>query len=687
MHVTRSTLLSPGYLSTSGNQIVDASGNNVRIASVGWNQNFSDIPGSVAQMAAAGFNTIRVSWVDATLQTDLPRIQQIVAAATANGMKVILDHHSNEAGTPADGYGAQQRNGLWYDVGPGTDGTNGAGVTGTVSAAQFQANWVKVARTFAGNATVIGFDLDNEPLEYGIGATPANWGGGGPTDIHAMYQTVGNAIQAVDPGALIIAEGPISLSLNNFDLTKAGSDPVVLNIPNKVVYSVHIYPYTISGQPVDSGPAYIANLNQSFGYLETQNIAPVWIGEIGASLDGTADSAGSGLTDEQTWASTIVAYLNGKDGALGGPTFSGNQQGMSTDWWNWGYNPGQYPDGTLNADGSLNAAQKAVWSQFLPVAKPSVTPSADDTVVRTGSTAAIVDADGNKWTITDAGQVAVNGIVDTTTASVKALAYVNGMIWQKNVSNLWWGKTSPSDSWTPNAGTSTSPLPVTIKVAVSEDAWQGDTQFTVSVDGIRVGGVRTASALHASGDSNIFFLTGHWSTGTTHQVQIQFINDAYGGTMATDRNLYVNSIIFDGVTESGTTAAMNSNGTDSFTIGGATKAGSAPADMLTLKLSEDAWNGNAQFSLFIDGKQISTPQEVVASHSAAAWEAISFTANLGAGFHTIAVAYVNDAWGGTANTDRNLYVNGIDVNGQHFGTGVTTLMSAGTATFNITTSH
>jgi hypothetical protein len=108
---------------------------------------------------------------------------------------------------------------------------------------------------------------------------------------------------------------------------------------------------------------------------------------------------------------------------------------------------------------------------------------------------------------------------------------------------------------------------------------------------------------------------------------------------------------------------------------------------LTLHLAEDAWNGNAQFSLLLDGKQISTPQDVIALHSAGAWEPVSFAGNFGTGTHVLGVAFTNDAYGGTATTDRNLYINGIDVNGQHYGTGVTTLLSAGTATFNITTPH
>ncbi|MBN8899278.1 MAG: hypothetical protein J0H35_14060, partial [Rhodospirillales bacterium] len=36
------SLLPTGYLSTQGSQIVDASGNPVRIASIGWNQGFDN---------------------------------------------------------------------------------------------------------------------------------------------------------------------------------------------------------------------------------------------------------------------------------------------------------------------------------------------------------------------------------------------------------------------------------------------------------------------------------------------------------------------------------------------------------------------------------------------------------------------------------------------------------------------
>ena len=74
----------------------------------------------------------------------------------------------------------------------------------------------------------------------------------------------------------------------------------------------------------------------------------------------------------------------------------------------------------------------------------------------------------------------------------------------------------------------------------------------MSVDGKQVGGDYTASALHSSGDAGTFLLTGNWSSGV-NSVQVGFINDAYGGVASEDRNLYVNSIPYNGTTYNGTT--------------------------------------------------------------------------------------------------------------------------------------
>ncbi|WP_428535375.1 hypothetical protein [Rhodopila sp.] len=95
----------------------------------------------------------------------------------------------------------------------------------------------------------------------------------------------------------------------------------------------------------------------------------------------------------------------------------------------------------------------------VPTPTPTSKPSANDTVVHAGSTAAIIDASGNAWTITSGGQVATNGTTDTTTGKVIELAYVSGEVWQENSDKYWWGRTSPTAPWSPSAGTTTSPLP------------------------------------------------------------------------------------------------------------------------------------------------------------------------------------------------------------------------------------
>lgn len=84
-------------------------------------------------------------------------------------------------------------------------------------------------------------------------------------------------------------------------------------------------------------------------------------------------------------------------------------------------------------------------------------PSPDNTIISAPGQF-ITDAAGNSWGIRN-GQVTVGGQLDPTTANVVALAYEGGTVWQENAQGLWYGKTSPSDQWSPTYGTSTSPTP------------------------------------------------------------------------------------------------------------------------------------------------------------------------------------------------------------------------------------
>ena len=344
----RAAVLPAGALATDGAQIVDRNGHPVRLACVGWNQVNEGISldRQTAMMVRDGFNCIRFSWVDATMQADLRMIDRVAAAAAKVGLRLVLDNHTNEPGHgDRDNWGAQQANGLWYDLGGASDGTDGGGNKGTVTDAQFLADWREVARHYAGNATVIAYDLRNEPLDY---PHMSIWGGGGDRDIRAMYERVGNAILTIDPAKLIVVEPPSS------DCRRVRTYPLSLSVPGKLVYSVHEYPGEISAQKVSSGPALIERMNRMWGWLIDENVAPVFVGEMGSSM----------VSDQsRAWAATIVPYLNGlgEDGLKIPP----GGKGVSTDWWAWGHLAGQNPDGTLKADWTTpRPEQEAVYSKL-----------------------------------------------------------------------------------------------------------------------------------------------------------------------------------------------------------------------------------------------------------------------------------------------------------------------------------
>ncbi|MGI4793089.1 MAG: carbohydrate-binding domain-containing protein, partial [Janthinobacterium lividum] len=107
----------------------------------------------------------------------------------------------------------------------------------------------------------------------------------------------------------------------------------------------------------------------------------------------------------------------------------------------------------------------------------------------------------------------------------------------------------------------------TLRLTVAEDAYQGDAQFTVSVDGKQVGGTYSATASHAASKTSDLVLTGTWGSGP-HTVAVAFLNDAYGGSATTDRNLYVTKApTYDGVPSTGAAAAMLWQQTVTWTVG------------------------------------------------------------------------------------------------------------------------
>jgi endoglucanase len=341
--VTPAAGVGAGYWHTSGNQILDSNGNPVRIAGINW-YGF-ETPDEIAHglwaqdyhtiindIAALGYNTIRIPFSNQMVETPivpqnlaftnnsgpintdlkglnaLQDLQKIVTAAGQDGLKVILDDHRSEAGESAE------QDGLWY--------------TSTYTSQDWVNDWSTLAKMFAGNPTVIGFDLRNEPHTptgdtYAQGAT---WGTGDTTtDVRLAYEQAGNAILAADPSALIFCEGiseyPDASASGGYDTTWWGGDlqgvaqyPVVLSSPGHVVYSAHDYGPNLFQQAWFNSATTSASLdavwNKYWGYIYTQGTAPVWVGEFGT--DNTASDVSSTAAGSQgQWFSSLVSYLHG----------------------------------------------------------------------------------------------------------------------------------------------------------------------------------------------------------------------------------------------------------------------------------------------------------------------------------------------------------------------------------------
>lgn len=366
-----STAVGTGYFQTQGNQILDAAGNVVKIAGVNWfgletktfaphglwARGYQDM---MDQMKQLGFNTIRLPFsnqlfdsgsspngIDFSKNADLQGLSglgimdKIVGYAGQVGLKIILDHHRSSAGDGPEG------SGLWY--------------TSAYPEARWISDWKMLATRYAGNSTIIGADLHNEPHS---GAT---WGSGTiSTDWRLAAERAGNAVLAVNSKLLIVVEGvqvgPSGWYWWGGNLSAAGAHPVRLNVPGRLVYSPHDYPASVSTQPWFGEANYPDNLrgvwDRNWGYLFRQGIAPILIGELGTKLETTSD---------QLWLREMVEYLGGDLNGNGSSDLAAGSQGPSWTWWSWNANSGD-TGGILKDD--WTTVQQAKLTALQPVQFP-----------------------------------------------------------------------------------------------------------------------------------------------------------------------------------------------------------------------------------------------------------------------------------------------------------------------------
>ncbi|WP_330463968.1 cellulase family glycosylhydrolase [Micromonospora zamorensis] len=380
-----------GYLHTSGNQIVDITGATVRLTGINWfgmetdNKTFhglwSNNPwrGQLDTMARLGYNTLRVPYSNDALKpgatasgvndfvnpdlvglSPLQILDKVIDYAGSKGMRIILDRHRPTAAGQSP---------LWY--------------TSTVSEATWINDWKMLAQRYAGNPTVIGADLHNEPHAEGTNpaATGACWGCGDTTrDWRLAAERAGNAILGVQPNWLIFVEGvscPSGGLSNVWDgdtsndedcgwwggnLSKAGEFPVRLNVANRLVYSPHEYATSVYRQSWFDAPDYPANMpaiwDKYWGYLYKQNIAPIMMGEFGSTLADPKD---------RVWLEKLMAYTGT------GVT------GMSFTYWSWNPNSGDTGGIALDDWTNINTTKQAILQPYLiaPTGGGTTTPPPD----------------------------------------------------------------------------------------------------------------------------------------------------------------------------------------------------------------------------------------------------------------------------------------------------------------------
>ena len=226
--------------------------------------------------------------------------------------------------------------------------------------------------------------------------------------------------------------------------------------------------------------------------------------------------------------------------------------------------------------------------------------------------------------------------------------------------------------------------PDTITLMMSEDAYQGDAEFTVSINGQQYGAVFTTTAQNRLGQSQDFIFNGTFNTGT-NTVAVSFLNDAYGGSPSEDRNLYVLGASQNGVASASTDLVFFGNTTQLLTVGtpvpGPTVLGSGP-DTLALTIAEQARYGDAQFTISVDGAQIGGTQTATAIDAVGESQVFNVEGNFGSGSHTVTISLLNGTYiagyplGATA-----LYITGATIDGAAIPDGAASIATLASTSF------
>lgn len=307
-------------LHTRGPAIVDGHGKRVKLASVNWfgAESAEFVVGGLDRqplgriartIRRGGFNSVRLPWsnqlaeenpvVAPGLLAANPRLQgkralavfdAVVRALDREGLMVILDNHRSRADWCCD---EDHGDGLWY--------------TKAYPESAWLADWKAMARRYRHAPNVVAAELRNEirpDPSLAPGPTTATWGDGNPlTDWRAAAERGGNAVLSADPRLLVIVGG----TEYQGNLTGVARQPVRLRTPHRVVYAPHDYRWFHSQEELTDYGAFKAKLDQRWGYVLEQRIAPLYLSEFGTCTNPNSSEQCDPL--DPAYLAFITRYL------------------------------------------------------------------------------------------------------------------------------------------------------------------------------------------------------------------------------------------------------------------------------------------------------------------------------------------------------------------------------------------
>jgi aryl-phospho-beta-D-glucosidase BglC (GH1 family) len=207
----------------------------------------------IRHIKKTGFNSVRIPFDYRLFQNEYflgayaPRgmelLERVVEWCRKHGLYAILDMHA----TPGSQAGWHSDDGYVYPWLFGDDNE--------VYVSQISAIWQSIAKRFAREPMVLGYDLMNEPIHQYCDTAVLN------KRLEPVLKRIIAAIRAVDKNHMVIVEG--AFWARNFDMFSAPLDP-------NMSFSTHLYSLT----------AEYTSFDYFVGISKKHNV-PMWIGEFG----------------------------------------------------------------------------------------------------------------------------------------------------------------------------------------------------------------------------------------------------------------------------------------------------------------------------------------------------------------------------------------------------------------------